>query len=112
MCSVETYSSLSARISPSASRSTRTSSLDGPAASPPWLTVGSASRAALASERTVPSSAPRLVRPGAELRQEGRDHAGVLLQQDDEQVLGRPLRIAPTLGQRAGRGHGLLGLDG
>ncbi len=65
MCSVETYSSLSSRISPSASRSTRTSSLDGPADSPPWLTVGSASSAAFASERTAARFAPSLASTGA-----------------------------------------------
>ncbi len=65
MCSVETYSSLRSRISPSASRRTRTSSLDGPEDSPPVLTVGSASRAAFASERTAARLAPSLPRTGA-----------------------------------------------
>src|SRR4051795_7611714 len=65
MCSVETYSSLRSRISDSASRRTRTSSLDGPADSPPCRTVGSASSAAFASERTAARLPPSLLMTGA-----------------------------------------------
>ena len=63
-CSVETYSSLSWRISSSPSRRTRTSSLDGPAASPPAVSVGIASSSALTSLRSALVSAPSLASTG------------------------------------------------
>ena len=49
---------------------------------------------------------------GAELGQHRHDDAAVLLEQHGEQVLGRHLRVAAALGELAGRGDGLLGLDG
>src|SRR4051794_39411431 len=63
-CSVETYSSLRRRISSSPSRRTRTSSLDGPAASPPAVSVGIASSRALTAPRSAPASAPSLASTG------------------------------------------------
>ena len=102
---METYSSLRRRISSSASRRTRTSSLDGPAASPPAVSVGSASSRALTSPRSA-------LGVGAELGQHRHDDAAVLLEQHAEQVLGRHLWVAPALGELAGRRDGLLGLDG
>ena len=102
---METYSSLSARISSSPSRRTRTSSLDGPAASPPAVSVG------MRVEQRVDLAAQG-AGVGAELGQHGDDDAAVLLEQHAEQVLGRHLRVAAALGELAGRGDGLLGLDG
>ena len=90
----------------SASRRTRTSSLDGPAASPPALS---------GRQRVEQRRWPRCADGGgvgAELGQHGRDDAAVLLEQDDEQVLGRHLRVAAALGELAGGGDRLLGLDG
>jgi len=49
---------------------------------------------------------------GSELRQHGRDHAALLLEQHAQQVLGRHLRVVAALGELAGRRDGLLGLDG
>src|SRR5919201_1004342 len=49
---------------------------------------------------------------GAELREHRCDDAAVLLEQHAEQVLGRHLRVAASLGELAGSGDGLLGLDG
>ena len=46
------------------------------------------------------------------LAEHGHDDAAVLLEQHGEQVLGRHLRVAAALGELAGRGDGLLGLDG
>ena len=49
-----------------------------------------------------------LLRRGADLAQDGRDHAVVLLEQHGEQVLGLDLRVAPR-GSKADRGlEGLL----
>ena len=67
--------------------------------------VGSASSAALTSRADGAGV-------GAELAQHRDDDAAVLLEQHGEQVLGRHLRVAPALGELAGRGDGLLGLDG
>ena len=61
--------------------------------------------AALTSPRSAPASAPSLA-------EHGHDDAAVLLEQDGEQVLGGHLRVAAALGELAGRGDGLLGLDG
>ena len=47
----------------------------------------------------------------AELGEHGRDDAAVLLEQHDEQVLGRDLRVARALGEGPRGGDGLLGLD-
>src|SRR6188472_43810 len=91
MCSVETYSSLSSRISPSASRRTRTSSLDGPEDSPPVLTVGSASRAAFASERTAARFGQRA---GGGDRLLGLDGESVGLHQKKEISVGETQIIA------------------
>ena len=51
-------------------------------------------------------------RVGAELGEHRHDDAAVLLEQHAEQVLGRHLWVAAALGELAGRGDGLLGLDG
>jgi hypothetical protein len=48
---------------------------------------------------------------GAELLEHGRDDASVLLEQDEEQVLGRDLRVAAALGERARGRDGFLRLD-
>ena len=62
-------------------------------------------------ERGVDDAAD-LVRGGADLAQDGRDDAVVLLEQHGEQVLGLDLGVAPRRGQ-ADRGlEGLLGLGG
>ena len=105
-CSVETYSSLSSRISFSASRRIWTSSLEPPAGSwraPPWI-FGSASSAA-------PSGLADGGRVDAELAQHGHDHAAVLLEQHREQMLGRRLRVAALVGEPLGGLQRLLGLD-
>ena len=48
----------------------------------------------------------------AELVEDAAGQAAVLLEQDGEQMLGGHLRVAARLGERAGGGDGLLGLDG
>ena len=59
-------------------------------------TVGSASSAALTSARMRS-------RGGAELLEDRDDHAGVLLEQDGQQVLGGDLRVAALAPPGAGR---------
>ena len=69
------------------------------------VTVGRASSASLAR-------AANPLRIGARAPQHRHDDAAVLLEQRDEQVLGRDLRVAARAGQPLRGGKRLLGLDG
>ena len=88
-CSTETYSSLSARIS-ARPRGGRTQLGAAPAARPrlTWAARRSRVRARRAARRPTPS-----------LPQDGAT-AALLLEQDDEQVLGRHLRVAALVARR------------
>ena len=104
-CSVETYSSPMPRASSSARLSSSISPLPSAGAH-------------VASPLTVGRRVERLVGPpanalgvGARAAQHRHDDAALLLEQGDEQVRGRDLRVAARAGQPLSGGEGLLGLD-
>ena len=112
-CSIETYSSVSVAGLASALRSTATELVRG-------LASAVRRRAAALLERrqprrTSPAAAPSSQHGGAvgaELVQHGRDDAGLLVEQRQQQVRGRDLRVA-VAPRRAGCAvERLLGLDG
>ena len=79
----------------------------------PWPSAG-----ALASPVTVGSGVERLVREAAHTlgiragaAQDRHDDAAVLLEQREEEVMGRDLRVAARAGEPLSGGHRLLGLD-
>ena len=66
--------------------------------------MGSASSASLARRRTA-------LGVGARAAQHGHDDAAVLLEQREQQVLGRDLRVAARAGEPLRGRERLLGLD-
>ncbi len=105
-CSVETYSSFSARISFSAARRTWISSLEPPAGS-----GAAAAQLRQRVERAVDGRADDGRGSTPSLRSTGTTTPSGLLEQHREQVLGRGLRVAALVGEPLRGLNRLLGLD-